>query len=103
MANVKSGRQQFQSVFGEVILATATVDPANATAGSFASVDVSVPGAAVGDFALAAPGVDTVDTVVGAAVTAENVVTVTVSNTTGGAVNLASSTWKIAVLKASIT
>jgi len=67
--------------------------------GTFASADVTVPGAALGDFVLVSLGVDTVDAVVRGAVTAANVVTVTLLNNTAGAVNLASTTVRIAVLK----
>lgn len=102
MARIKDGKQQFSAVFREVILHTATVDPGSAADSGFASVDVSIPGAALGDFVLCAPGVDTVDAVVGAVVTAADVVTITVTNDTGGAVDLATSTWKFAVLKAAI-
>ena len=103
MARIKDGQQQFNAVFKEIILATASVNPAATGAPpSFASVDVTVPGAAVGDFVLVAPGVDTVDTTATGQVTAAGVVTVTVSNTTAGDVNLADSVWKIVVLKAAI-
>jgi hypothetical protein len=100
MATVRN-RFQFQSVFSEVITHTATLDLANAATGSgtFASSDVTVPGAALGDMVLLSLGVDTVDAVVAGAVTAANTVTVTLLNNTAGAVNLASTTVRIAVLK----
>ncbi len=42
-------------------------------------------------------GVDTIDAVIGGAVTAANTVTLTVLNNTAGAVNLASTTLKFVV------
>jgi hypothetical protein len=94
-------RAQFQDVFKNVIVHTAALDLGNAATGSgtFASSDVTVPGARLGDFVLISLGVDTVDAVVRAAVTASNVVTVTLLNNTAGAVNLASTTARIVVLQ----
>jgi hypothetical protein len=79
-----------------------TVDFANAATGSgtFASADVTVPGVALGDIVMGiSAGVDTVDTVIGGAVTAANTVTLTVLNNTTGAVNLASTTLKFVVAR----
>lgn len=100
MATVRN-RQQFQSVFDEVITYQGTLDLANAATGSgtFASSDVTVSGAALGDFVMVSLGLDTVDAVVAGAVTAANTVTVTLLNNTAGAVNLASTTVRIVVLK----
>jgi hypothetical protein len=99
--SVLRNRLQFQAAFCEVITYTAAFDAANAATGSgtFASSDVTVPGAELGDFVIASLAVDTVDTAVVAAVTAANTVTVTVLNNTAGAVNLASATLRLAVLK----
>lgn len=101
MATTGATRRQFQSVFSEVLTYTAALDLGDAATGSgtFASADVTVPGAALGDFVVVSLAVDTVDTAVVGAVTAANVVTVTVLNNTAGAVNLASATVRIAVLK----
>jgi hypothetical protein len=94
-------RAQFQDVFKNVIVYTAALDLGNAATGSgtFASSDVTVTGAALGDIVLVSLAVDTVDTVVAGAVTAANTVTVTVLNNTAGAVNLASATVRIVVLQ----
>lgn len=101
MATRASARRQFQDVFKEVITYQGTLDLGSAADSGFASSDVTVTGAALGDFVLCSLGVDTVDTVIGAAVTAANKVTVTVQNDTGGSVDLASTTVRIAVLKPS--
>ena len=100
MATVTQGTQQFQGVFSEFWLVTETVNFGNAAVGSgtFASVDVTVPGVALGDaVGFISAGVDTVDAVIGGAVTAANVVTLTLLNNTAGAVDLASTTVKFTV------
>lgn len=100
MATIRK-RMQFQDLASEVIVHTAALDLGNAATGSgtFASSDVTVAGAALGDLVFVSLAVDTVDTVVVGAVTAANTVTVTVLNNTAGAVNLASATVRIVVLK----
>lgn len=100
MATVIQGTQQFQGAFNEMWLVKETVDFANAATGSgtFASVDVTVPGVALGDaVGFIAAGLDTVDAVIGGAVTAANTVTLTLLNNTAGAVDLASTTVKFMV------
>lgn len=85
-------RSLFQDVFQNVIVYTDTAfDPANAATGSgtFSATDITVTGAALNDVVLVSFGVDAVDTVVTAAVTVANTVTVVVLNNTAGAVNLA--------------
>lgn len=101
MATVASNRKQFSAVFSEVITYSGALNLGDAATGSgtFASADVTVTGAALGDFVLVSLGVDTVDAAVVGAVTAANVVTVTLLNNTAGAVNLDSTTARIAVLK----
>ncbi len=99
---VYQGRSQFQGLFSEMWAVSETVDFANAATGSgtFASADVTVPGVALGDIVMGiSAGVDTVDTVIGGAVTAANTVTLTVLNNTAGAVNLASTTLKFVVAR----
>tara|TARA_R100000008_G_scaffold51530_1_gene31014 strand:+ start:38 stop:640 length:603 start_codon:yes stop_codon:yes gene_type:complete len=65
--------------------------------------DVTVTGAAVGDFAVASMGVDTVAAQLTASVTAANTVTVVISNVSGGAIDLASATLSVKVFKAGST
>jgi len=100
MATVTQGTQQFPGVFNEFWLVTETVNFGNAAVGSgtFASVDVTVPGVALGDaVGFISAGVDTVDAVIGGAVTAANVVTLTLLNNSAGAIDLASTTVKFTV------
>lgn len=100
MTTVIQSKQQLAGTFSEMWLVTETVDFANAATGSgtFASVDVTVPNVAIGDIVMGiSMGVDTVDGVVGGAVTAANVVTLTLLNNSAGAINLASTTCKFVV------
>ena len=99
---VSQGRSQFQGLFSEMWTHSESVDFANAATGSgtFASVDVTVPGVALGDIVMGVSiAVDTVDTVIGGAVTAANTVTLTVLNNTAGAVNLAAATVDFIVVR----
>ena len=100
MATVQQGTKQFQGMYSEMWAVTETVNFANAAVGSgtFASVDVTVPNVAIGDMVLGVSmGVDTVDGVVWGAVTAANVVTLTLMNNSAGAIDLASTTAKFVV------
>ena len=100
MAKVFQGKQQLQGIFNEMWAVTETVNFANAATGSgtFASVDVTVPNVALGDIVLGiSMGVDTVDGDIVGAVTAANVVTLTLLNNSAGAIDLASTTCKFIV------
>ncbi len=97
-------RMQFQNLADRVLVYTGTLDLGNAATGSgtFASSDVTVTGVALGDVVIGVSlGVDTTDAVVMGAVTAADTVTVTLLNNTAGAVNLASTTVRIVVLRLS--
>ena len=100
MATVIQGAQQFRGAFKEMWMVTETVNFGNAATGSgtFASVDVTVPNVALGDIVIGiSMGVDTVDGAVAGAVTAANVVTLTLLNNSAGAIDLASTTCKFVV------
>jgi len=86
-------------LFTSILQGSAVWDAASIADGDAVSVDITVTGAALGDFVLVSIGIDTVDLVLTAQVTAANVVTATLSNNTGGAVDLASSTVRVKVLK----
>lgn len=98
---VEQGSKQFQGAFKELWVVTDTAcNFGNAATGSgtFASLDITVPGVALGDMLLGVSvGVDTVDSVIYGAVTAANTVTLTLLNNTAGAVDLASTTCKFIV------
>lgn len=98
---VQRGTKQFQGIFSELwLVKESALDFANAATGSgtFASLDIAVPGVALGDIVLGiSVGVDTVDAVIGGAVTAANVVTLTLLNNSAGAIDLASTTGRFLV------
>jgi len=98
---VSQGNRQFQGAFSETWFVTeSALNFANAAVGSgtFASVDITVPGVALGDVVFGiAVGVDTVDAVIGGAVTAANVATLTLLNNSAGAIDLASTSCKFIV------
>jgi len=95
--------RQFRDIFKSVIPFTATVDfgaaGANDDATGFASADITVAGAALGDLVLVSPSIDLADLVIDANVSAAGVVTATVNNGTTASVNLASMTVKGVVMK----
>lgn len=82
-----------------VLTGSDTWNPGNLIDGAQESKDFTVTGAALGDIALVGAGVDVTDLLVSAVVTAANTVTVTLANETGGAVDLASSTWNVRVIQ----
>ena len=81
------------------VFGSATLNPTNLADGAGETLTASIPGAAVGDFVLVAPGVNLAGITVTAWVSAADTVSVRVQNESGGALDLASSTWRIAVLK----
>lgn len=88
--------------FKSIYTATSTINPASLADGAGESFDVTVTGAALGDYVLVAPGVDTVDMLVTATVTAADTVTIRLQNETGsGPTDIASSTWSVMVLSQS--
>lgn len=100
MATVQQGVKSLRGAFSELWLVTETVNFANAATGSgtFASVDITVPNVAMGDIVIGiSMGVDTIDAVIGGAVTAANIVTVTLLNNSTGAIDLAPTTCKFVV------
>ena len=98
---VERGSKQYQGAFSELWIVTDTALNFGAAAtgsGTFASVAITVPGVALGDIVMGISVlVDTVDAVIGGAVTAADTVTLTLLNNTAGAVDLASTTGKFVV------
>lgn len=76
-------RHQFQSLFSAVIPFSFAGDDDSIAAQVAGQCDISVPGAALGDFVLIAAGVDNAAQIVTASVTAAGVVTVTTFNVEG--------------------
>lgn len=85
--------------FCNVIYARKTVSNADLAAGADRHTNVTVVGAALGDLVLFAAGVDVIDMMVSAQVTADDVVTVSIVNETGDNQALASSTWNFLIIK----
>jgi hypothetical protein len=77
---------------------SATWDVGSLTDGAGESKDITVTGAAIGDFVLVSMGVDIVDMTISAQVTAADTVTVRIQNESGGTVDLASTTVRVRVL-----
>ena len=94
-----ASRKQFQAVFPEVTVVSATVDPASLADGAGETIAVSAPGVAVGDAVIAvAPGVDLQDISHSAYVAAADSIELRLQNESGaGPTDLASSTWKFVV------
>ena len=74
-------------------------DVGSIASGSFASNDITVSGAALGDFALVSFSLDVQDLGVSVQVTAANTVTVTLTNNTGSALDIGTPTVKVLVFK----
>jgi len=74
-------------------------NPDSVSAGSKVSTTVTVSGAALGDFVLASFSLDIQELTMTANVSATNTVEVVLANLTGAAVNLASGTLAVLVLK----
>lgn len=75
-----------------------TWDASSIADGDEEAVEVTVPGASLGDFVLSSLSVDVADLALSAAVTAANTVTAVLSNNTGGAVDLGSATLRVRVV-----
>lgn len=73
--------------------------PGSIAAGSKASKEITVSGAALGDFVLRSFSLDVADLSLTADVTAEDTVTAVLANLTGAAVNPGSGTLSVLVLK----
>ena len=79
--------------------ATATWNPGSIAVGFFEAKDVTVSGAALGDFAIASFSLDVQDLILTVNVTATNTATAILANNTAAAVDLGSGTLAVLVLK----
>ena len=80
------------------LTASETWDAGSIADGDEEMEEITVTGAALGDFVMASFSLDVTDLDVGAAVTAADTVTVVVGNDTGGAIDLASGTLRVVVV-----
>jgi hypothetical protein len=96
----RRGTDQFRGLFSDTWSVTATLDLASVADAETQVDTVTVPGVALGDVVLGVSfGVDVAGLSITADVTAADTVTIAANNNTGGAVNLASTTIKIAVAR----
>ncbi len=78
--------------------ASATWDAGSILDGDEAVTTVSVPGAKLGDFCFVSASIDVIDLALTGQVTAADTVTIQLNNNTGGALDLASATYRVAVV-----
>lgn len=87
-------------LFTAVVNGSSVFDPASLTTYTgTASSAITVTGAALGDYVLVTAPIDLTGILATGTVSAANTVKITVFNATSGTIDLASSTWKIKVLK----
>ena len=82
----------------KILTGSATWDPGSIADGNEEAKEVTVTGAALGDYAIASFSLDVTDLAHRAAVTAANTVTVVLGNWTGGAIDLDSGTVNVMVI-----
>ena len=99
VASYQRGSKQLQGAFTDQWIANLTVNPASIAAGAEDSATFTIPGVALGDMVMVAPGSDlaaTGELIMSAYVSAANTVTIRLSNVhASSAADLASSTWKL--------
>lgn len=94
----RRGNDQFRGIFSDTWAVTATLDTAEIADQATGTDTVAVPGVALGDMVIGlSAGVSEAGLVRRAYVSAANTVTIASTNTTGGAVNLASTTVKLVI------
>jgi hypothetical protein len=85
----------------QMLPGSATWDAGSIADGDEEAKDVTITGAALGDYVLASLSIDVADLVLTAQVTAADTVTASLANNTGGAIDLASATLYVMVIKKS--
>lgn len=97
----KTVSQDARDLLGTLIAldGSATWDAASIADGDEEAKEVTVTGAALGDFVIASLSIDIADLQLSADVTAADTVTCVLSNSTGGAIDLASATVYVRVIK----
>jgi len=94
----RRGNDQFRGIFSDTWAVTCTLDSASVADQGAATDTVAVPGVALGDQVVSfSTGVSEAGVVRRAYVSAANVVTIATTNTTGGAVDLGSTTIKMVI------
>ena len=96
----RRGNDQFRGIFSDTWAVTCTLDTAEIADQATGTDTVTVPGVALGDMVIGlSTGVSEGGLVRRAYVSAANTVTIASTNTTGGAVNLASTTIKLVIAR----
>jgi hypothetical protein len=94
----RRGNDQFRGIFSDTWAITCTLNSASVADQGAATDTVAVPGVALGDMVIGmSAGVDEAGVVRRAYISAAGVVTIATTNTTGGAVDLASTTVKLVI------
>ena len=94
----RRGNDQFRGIYSDTWAITCTLDSASVADQGAATDTVAVPGVALGDQVVSfSTGVSEAGVVRRAYVSAANVVTIATTNTTGGAVDLGSTTIKMVI------
>ena len=94
----RRGNDQFRGIFSDTWAITCTLDTAEIADQAAATDTVAVPGVALGDMVIGmSAGVSEAGVVRRAYVSAAGTVTIATTNTTGAAVNLASTTVKLVI------
>ncbi len=96
----RRGNDQFRGIYSDTWAVTCTLDTAEIADQATGTDTVTVPGVALGDMVIGlSTGVSEGGLVRRAYVSAANTVTIASTNTTGGAVNLASTTIKLVIAR----
>ena len=96
----RQGNDQFRGVFSDTWVVTCTLDSASVADQAAATDTVAVPGVVLGDMVIGmSAGVSEAGLVRRAYVSAAGTVTIATTNTTGGAVNLASTTVELVIAR----
>jgi hypothetical protein len=94
----RRGNDQFRGIFSDTWAVTCTLDTAEIADQAAATDTVAIPGVALGDMVIGmSAGVSEAGVVRRAYVSAAGTVTIATTNTTGAAVNLASTTVKLVI------
>ena len=94
----RRGNDQFRGIFSDTWAVTCTLNSASVADQGAATDTVTVPGVALGDMVIGmSASVDEAGLVRRAYVSAANTVTIATTNTTGGAVDLGTTTVKLVI------
>ena len=95
----RRGNDQFRGVFNDTFAVTCTLNTASIADQATGTDTVAVPGVILGDIVLMSTGVDEAGLVRRAYVSAAGTVTIASTNTTGGSVDLASTTVRLVIVR----